>query len=123
MAFRVRLPILFFGAAYKKVFRWYSEDAEGVRTPVSLSGMEGRIQLRTGPGETPVLADWSTANGRLIFEDTNKITIQVPLSETFQYFFDRADWDLIIWPSGTVEEGELIMYGEVSGQRAITEVS
>lgn len=122
MAFRVRLPTIFHGAAYKKVFRWYSRDNEGVLTPIDLTGLAGRIQLRNCPGAPEVLADWSTENDRLIFDDTNRITIFVPLPETKTYTFESAEWDLIIWPVGNTSEGEVIMYGEVSGRPTNTEV-
>lgn len=120
MAFKVKLPIIHLGAAYRKTFRWYSEDALGARTPVDLTGLEGHIQLRTGPRVEPVLADWSTSNGRLILSEVNLITICLGTTETESYSFEEASWDLIVWPTLQLEERELIMYGTVSTRRTLT---
>lgn len=120
MAFKLRLPQMFRGAAYKKTFVWNSQDSEGVKTPNDLTGFNGRIQLRDEAGQI-VHADWSTANGKLIFLN-NRISIKISRSETEAYGFDNAKWDLLIWPGALVEEAEVIMYGEIDAPQTITDL-
>jgi len=122
MPFNVKLPPIYRGAAYKKAFRWFSQDDAGVKTPIDLAGKAGRIQLRSAAGDEPVYADWSTTNGKLIFDDTNRISIAVPRSETESYDFDFAQWDLLIWPVGTIEDAEVLMRGSIAGPRTITDL-
>lgn len=122
MAFKVKLPTLFLGASYKKSFKWYVQDERGNNTPVDLSGLDGRIQLKDEPDGT-ILADWSTDNGLLAFSDTNRISIALPRAETDKYDFQEARWDLVVWPRGNIEEAELVMYGTVPAERVITDIA
>ena len=123
MAFNIKLPPIYAGAAYTKVFRWFTVGTNGVRTPVDLTGMNGRIQLRETAGEVPVYADWSTANGKLVFDDVNRITIHVPRSETSTYTFERARWDFLLWPLADIDSAELVMFGGVECPVTVTDLT
>lgn len=120
MAFKVTLPTLWIGSAFKHVFLWYYEDPDGGRTPIDLTGKNGRLEIRSAPGDE-VYGVWSTENGLLTFEG-NKISIQVPRSKSLEYSFDTASWDLLIWPLNDTESAEVLMYGDINGRRTITEI-
>ena len=123
MAFNIKLPPVYSGAAYTKIFRWYTVGTDNVRVPVDLSGMNGRIQLRDGAGDLPIYADWSTANGKLVFDDVNRITIHVPRSETLTYQFDHARWDFLLWPTTNIDLAELVMHGSIDGPETVTDLT
>ena len=112
MAFKVNLPTIYAGVSYRKGFRWYTQNEDGVRSPVDLTGYKGRLQLKDAPGGN-VLADWSTDNGMLVFGDTNRIEILLPRAETDKYDFEVAVWDMVYWPEASIEDVQLMMYGEV----------
>lgn len=120
MAFKVKVPMLFIGGAYSKGFQWFSEDSEGVRTAIDLTGFEGMIQVRRKAG-APVLAEWSTANGYLDLTG-NRILIFVPEDVTKMYNFSEAEWDLIVWPEGHKELAEVIMFGDIYAEKTKTVV-
>lgn len=121
MAFRVPLPPIYRGAAYKKSFLWCSQGDDEVLTPIDLTGKNGIIQLRER-ADTPVFAEWSTANGKLIFSDVNRISILVLRPETDAYLFDHAQWNMLIWDAGNTDEAEVLMYGEVDCPESITDI-
>lgn len=85
--------------------------------------MNGRIQLRDAAGDLPIYADWSTANGKLVFDDVNRITIHVPRSETATYTFEQAKWDFLLWSANNIDEATLIMYGNIAGPKTITDLT
>lgn len=120
MAFKVKLPTVFLGAVYTQDFLWSSEDDAGVRTPVDLTGLEGRIQLRKKAGSPPY-ADWSTVNGCLSLSG-NRISIHVPATLTDTYTFTEAEFDLLVWPASDKSQAELVVHGTVEGKRVITDV-
>lgn len=121
MAFEVNLPLLFIGGAYHKEFLW-STLTDGVKTPVDLTGFAGCIQVRNRAGG-PLLADWSTSNGRLKFPSGNRIEIDVPLAETEDFSFTEAQYDFLIWPEGNVNKAVVVMYGMIPARQTITDLT
>lgn len=120
MAIKVKLPMIFHGAAYQKVFRWSVKDSNGNLSPVDLNNHDGLLQIRKKAG-APILASWSTGNGLLVFLD-NLITIDIPSTTTKGYSFEEGEFDLLIWPKGDPGSAVVAIYGTVSGKKTMTEL-
>lgn len=127
MAFKLKLAKIFLGAAYRQSFKLFSKSISGVKTPIDLSGMNGRIQLRErgseDPRSSPILADWSTTHvPPNLTLNANTITINLTRTETEAYNFDEADWDLLIWPGSTLDMAEVVAVGFVDAERTNTDI-
>lgn len=119
MAEKINLPPIDQGAAFKHSFFWFDIpdpiNNPDFKVPLPLTGYEGRLQLRSelgNPDPSTLLADWSTANGILVF-DANEVRIFVPASATLTYSFDEAYYDLILWPTANPEDVTRLVQGEV----------
>lgn len=123
MAFRIVLPHLWIGAAYKASYRVESRDELCRRksgVPVDLTGLNGLLQLRESASSDTVLAEWSTDNGLLTFDDTNRFTIQLDADDTEDYNFEDAVWDLLTWQGVAFNEATVMAYGSIEASQVVT---
>lgn len=74
--------------------------------PIDLTGYTVKAQVRETPGSETVLAEWSTANGRLAIPlpETGAIVFEIPAVETSGYTWAEGVWDMeLTAPNGRVE--------------------
>lgn len=119
MARVLDLPTIDQGAAYKHSFFWFDvpdpEHQPDQMVPISLTGFEGLLQIRTEAGlftAESLLAEWSTANSKLVFID-NEVRIFVPRSLTNGYVFEEGYYDLLVWPTANPEDVTRLVQGQV----------
>ena len=121
MAAKDNLPEIDLNAAFKHEYSWYSEDPDtGARTPIDLTGYEGKLQIKKSVDDPTALITWSTQNSRLIIE-SNKVKIFVPYSEVITYTtLTEGVFDLLIWPTSNLEDVVCLVRGEVVAVKGMT---
>lgn len=88
--------------------------------PKDLTGYTARMQVREFKDSATVLADYTTANGRLVIEPLEgKVTILVPGSVSAGYAWGDAFYDLEV-VDGTGEPGPAVLAGRISLVREVT---
>ena len=86
--------------------------------PSSLSGVTARMQIRAKLGSTTTLDELTTANGKIILDDTAKtITLLVSATDTALYTFSSAVYSLEVI-SGIVVTP--LIYGNITLDKEIT---
>jgi hypothetical protein len=88
------------GTTFKYSLAFMNSDS----TPIPLIGYSAKMQLRLKPSTVAILAEYTTANGKItINEPAGKINIYVPATETNTYTWIDGVYDLvIISPDGEV---------------------
>jgi hypothetical protein len=90
-------------------------DANG--SPVSLSGMTARAQVRSYVQSAAPLYEWSTTNGNLAF-DGNDVVLTVPASASSAWTFRTGQWSLELVDTNSdttlLVEGYVIVHPEIT---------
>jgi hypothetical protein len=89
------------GSTFRKGFLW---KAGSPPTPVDLTGVTARMQVRRKPDAPHVLLEFSTANGTIVLGgNTGTIELVLTSVATAQLNFESGMYDLILtMPSGDV---------------------
>lgn len=121
MAAKDNLPDIDLNAAFRHEYTWYAEDPDtGVKSPIIITGYEGKLQIKKTVDDPVALITWSTQNTRLVI-DSNRVRIFVPYSEVITYTaLTEGVFDLLIWPAGDVEDVTCLVRGEVVAVKGIT---
>jgi hypothetical protein len=128
MARVLDLPPIDQGAAFKHSFFWFDvpdpESRPDEMVPISLTGYEGLLQIRTEQGNfsaETLLASWSTDNTCLVFVD-NEVQIFVPASATSLLTFEEGYYDLLIWPTANPEDKTRMVQGKARTSPGVSKV-
>ena len=121
MAVKLNLPDIASGAMYTHAFLWYKQDANGVSTPVDLTGYEAALQIWVD-GAQNAAASWGTTTGEITLE-TNRISIEAVASKTSGLTFEGAQYDLLVWPTVDPDRVVRVAYGEVNAYPVLTQLA
>lgn len=93
------------GATLDPEFVWSTKDANGVKTPVNLTGYEARAQVRPNAASAVISLDMTTGNGRIVLGgEAGTIALNVPPDVTAALTITTGEWDLeLVSPSGRVK--------------------
>lgn len=105
------------GATYDETFTWLQTDNA---TPVDLTGVSARLQLRVGADVAdPPLVDLTTANGGIVITAAQgKVRVIIAAALTAALPSTGGVYDLVItWPDGSVQR---LMEGSFSVSPRVT---
>jgi len=118
MAFKVKLPIIQLGGVYDPSFNYWHQDASGVKTPVDLTGYEVVMGIFHAGVEIDTI---STLNGRIQVSGNN-IQFNVTADITVGWSFQEADYDMLIYPTGSPHLAKLALYGKLPAYKVKTQL-
>lgn len=119
MSFKVKLPMMEFGAVYDHSFFLWSKDTNGDRVAADLTGYGAEMEIYKGGVK---VASLSTEDGTIVLSG-NRIRLLVMASVTKSYAsFTEADYDLLLLPGKNPELAQRCMYGKIPGERVLTQL-
>lgn len=105
------------GATFRQSLQWKTGDPA---TSVNLTGYQARMQIRSDVTSAVVLADMTTANGRILITDAvnGKFDLYLTAVETAALSFESGVYDLeLVAPDNTVTRllaGSVVLSPEVT---------
>lgn len=105
------------GAVFRKVLTWTdSEDA-----PINLTGYTALMQIRKEDTGGDVIIELSTLNDKIVITPAEgKIELFIPATETAEFSFDSAYYDLELIPPSEEDETVRLLQGKVTLSTEIT---
>ena len=105
------------GSTFEKSFQYKTGDPP---TPVDITGVELRMQVRLKTSSTDVLIELTTDNNRITIDDAaeGKFSFLITDEDTALLDFKRGVYDLeIVWPNGKVNK---LLKGAVELEKEVT---
>lgn len=107
------------GAKYDKTFIWRDKT----KTPISLAGLSGRMQIRKSISSTDIEIELTTDNGRIQLEaggSTGQIDLLLGATITEALTLDAAVYDLELYNQSDLDEVNRLMAGVVTITEGVT---